>query len=440
MLRRAHGLLIDEISMQHKDVIEYVDKVLRAVAPTSLLKRTPFGGKVVVLGGDWKQLAPVIPGGGHLDQLNASVKFSNVFRHFTTRRLRANHRLQAGQENYRRFLLRVGTAQSNNGQHRVRLSAEMCVASRHELIDFVFSSAMLSRPLEHANEFGGCAILSPLNKETFELNKIILDRIVGLERVYSATTQPLNDGAGNNELANAVADADYENLQRFTPSGVPEYFLRIKIGAIMMLITNVSIADGLCNGTRVQVLPGPNGTLTNHIIRCRLLSGNKRGNEHDLHATRFVFGGDPIAPHEGPIKFERVQFPLRPGSVMTINKSQGQTLSRVGLLLDNAQCFSHGQLYVALSRVQNASHIRVCTKSNKQSIKNIVMQELLDDTDLQTATEAAAQSTPLQSEDESAAEEEAAPTSQQLYATPLTASISKKYPSYEATLFGRMSL
>ncbi|KAL3115636.1 hypothetical protein niasHT_016554 [Heterodera trifolii] len=123
LLRRTHGILIDEISMQHKDVLEYVDRLLRSVAPTDYLRRIPFAGKVIVLEGDWKQLAPVVPGGGHLDQLNASVKNSHIFNQFVTRKLRANHRLKAGQDSYRRFLLRVGTGKANTIDHRVQLNA-----------------------------------------------------------------------------------------------------------------------------------------------------------------------------------------------------------------------------------------------------------------------------------------------------------------------------
>ncbi|KAL3080522.1 hypothetical protein niasHS_013716 [Heterodera schachtii] len=353
--------------------------------------------KVVVLGGDWKQLAPVVPGGGHLDQLNASVKNSQLFSNFVTRKLLANHRLRPGQENYRNFLLRVGTGK-NNTDHRVQLKPSMCVATRNELLDFVFTKEMLEHPLDHEEQFGGCAILSPLNSETFELNNIIMvlnqqisvnlkfllkNQIVGDERIYTATTQPVRDETGQTELLNVVADADCENLTRLTPQGVPEHRLRIKIGAIMMVIKNISIADGLCNGTRVQVLPGPKGRLMKHIIRCRILTGNKRGHEHDLHPARFVFGGDPEAVHQGPIKCERIQFPLRPGSVMTINKSQGQTLQRVGVLLDQSQCFSHGQLYVALSRVKDEADIRICTKHLHHKVKNVVMQELLDPQDIE---------------------------------------------------------
>ena len=43
------------------------------------------------------------------------------------------------------------------------------------------------------------------------------------------------------------------------------------------------------------------------------------------------------------------QFPIRPAFAMTINKAQGQTLSKCGVLLDEP-VFTHGQLYVAALR------------------------------------------------------------------------------------------
>lgn len=44
-LRKLHGIIIDEVSMQHKDVLEFVDRLFRSIA-TPLLKNVPFGGKV----------------------------------------------------------------------------------------------------------------------------------------------------------------------------------------------------------------------------------------------------------------------------------------------------------------------------------------------------------------------------------------------------------
>jgi ATP-dependent exoDNAse (exonuclease V) alpha subunit len=57
----------------------------------------------------------------------------------------------------------------------------------------------------------------------------------------------------------------------------------------------------------------------------------------------------PIIPKDVPIQFKRLQFPIRLAFAMTINKSQGQTMSICGLDL-STPCFSHGQLYVACSR------------------------------------------------------------------------------------------
>ena len=67
--------------------------------------------------------------------------------------------------------------------------------------------------------------------------------------------------------------------------------------------------------------------------------------------------------------FHRKQFPLRSCYAMTINKSQGQTLSRVGLDLRD-DVFCHGQLYVALSRTTSCSNI-VCLVKPERIINGV---------------------------------------------------------------------
>ena len=74
---------------------------------------------------------------------------------------------------------------------------------------------------------------------------------------------------------------------------------------------------------------------------------------------------------------------------MTINKSQGQTFERCGLMLDSAQCFAHGQLYVACSRVTTHDSLIVYTGYKKEGDEfvrklahNCVYKELfIDDWD-----------------------------------------------------------
>jgi len=64
---------------------------------------------------------------------------------------------------------------------------------------------------------------------------------------------------------------------------------------------------------------------------------------------------------------------------MTINKSQGQSLGFVGLYL-LTPVFSHGQLYVVVSRVQSKSGLKILIhdNDNKRCSKttNVVYKEV----------------------------------------------------------------
>ena len=65
------------------------------------------------------------------------------------------------------------------------------------------------------------------------------------------------------------------------------------------------------------------------------------------------------------------QLPVRHVYVMTINKSQGQSLKRTGLYLPDV-CFAHGQLYVAFSRCGHPPD-----DENRTGLKVIVYDTLI---------------------------------------------------------------
>ena len=67
-----------------------------------------------------------------------------------------------------------------------------------------------------------------------------------------------------------------------------------------------------------------------------------------------------------PFKFKLKQFPIRLSFAMTINKAQGQTIPNVGIYLPDS-VFSHGQLYVALSRGVSRQKTWLLAKPNKDA-------------------------------------------------------------------------
>jgi ATP-dependent DNA helicase PIF1 len=84
--------------MMHKHCFEAVDRTLRDIMlePNNGRNDIPFGGKVVVLGGDFRQILPVIPKGTRQDIVHASINSSKLWPYFEVLTLTKNMRLMHG--------------------------------------------------------------------------------------------------------------------------------------------------------------------------------------------------------------------------------------------------------------------------------------------------------------------------------------------------------
>jgi len=78
LLRSATVIILDEMPMLHKKYVAIIDRLLREL----MHNEQPFGGKVFIRAGDFRQIAPVIPSGTKSDILAASVKSSPLWDHF----------------------------------------------------------------------------------------------------------------------------------------------------------------------------------------------------------------------------------------------------------------------------------------------------------------------------------------------------------------------
>lgn len=104
-----------------------------------------------------------------------------------------------------------------------------------------------------------------------------------------------------------------EYLNSLTPNGLPTFDLQLKKGAIVILIRNLNIQKGLCNGTRLKIT-----NIQSHVLSAKIISGVKKGTMVMLPRIDLDSSEEDV-----PFIFTRQQVPIRLGYSITINKAQG---------------------------------------------------------------------------------------------------------------------
>jgi len=162
-----------------------------------------------------------------------------------------------------------------------------------------------------------------------------------------------------------------EYLNTLNSNNFPPHRLLLKVGVPIMLLRNLNQSLGLCNGTRLIVTQ-----LGDNVIEAVIITGT-----HTRHKTYIPRINLTTRGNHWPFTLCRRQFPIKVCYSMTINKSQGQTLSNVGIYLKK-QVFTHGQLYVAVSRVTNKTCLKILIENDDGSCgsktENIVYKEILN--------------------------------------------------------------
>lgn len=298
LIRQTDLIVWDEAPMTHKFAFEALDRTLKSLLESEL----PFGGKAVLLAGDFRQILPVVPRATPGEVVSACVKKSHLWQFFTTLRISTNMRVQnaptAGDaediQEFANFLLQIGEGKhercSLEGKSHAKIPRSMVVEVQtgqtpvSGLIEHIYGD-IRGRYMER-DYFSSRAILTPVNVEVQAINQEVIETIPGALTEY-LSIDSVEDAEGVQRSLYPV-----EFLNTLTVSGMPPHKLQLKIGTPIMLLRNINGEQGLCNGTRLRVRQ-----LLRNCIIAEILTGA-------FHGSSVAIPRIPLVTNEMVLPFQ----------------------------------------------------------------------------------------------------------------------------------------
>ncbi len=296
LLCKTSAIIWDEAPTCHQFSVEALDRTLHDVMKSD----QPFGGIVVVLGGDFRQTLPVIPKGKREDIVGATLPRSHLWLHVTFTNLIDNMRLRnMNADDTKRqsaiefveWVLALGNGTLPNltpadydnsiEDDWIKLPTDLLLPSNEntleKLITFVYGNTLSAPPPGFLMDR---AILTPKNDDVTAVNEKMLALADGEEHEYlSVDTVAEEDQAmraNHHDIRPDEENNAYlyppEFLHSINPSDFPPHRLRLKVGAPIIMLRNLNQAKGLCNGMRLIV-----HKLGARVLEIEIISGDNAG-------------------------------------------------------------------------------------------------------------------------------------------------------------------
>ncbi|XP_066391946.1 uncharacterized protein [Miscanthus floridulus] len=223
----AHSSLIiwDEAPMTHRHCFESLDRSMRDIlgeTDSSCLNNL-FGGKTVVLGGDFRQVLPVVEGGSRLDTIDASITNSYLWKHVKILKLTINMRLLEMSCNglptdkvraFSDWVLSIGDGTAAGSNHTddgdselVEIPHDILVPKLGSPFDNIIRCTYpnLDTFYSYPNYLRERAIIAPKNDTINEINNCVLSLIPGSEKVYLSSDSLVETSKDHGWVARNVA-------------------------------------------------------------------------------------------------------------------------------------------------------------------------------------------------------------------------------------------
>lgn len=259
LLVSSRLIIWDEAPMVQRYCIEAFDRSLKDIMQSSKI----FGGKCVLMGGDFRQILPVIPKGTRAAVINACLISSFLWRKCTLFQLTTNMRLLSNAEHcdiqklkwFSDWLLSVGDGRVGEGEdgiHDIEIPHSFLVPHSSDPIQSIVCHTYkdIEENFNCCQYFNDRAILAPTIETVDTINEYMCSLLPG----------PIVDYYSCDSVCKSSEDSDMnENLyttdflNTISSSGLPQHKLSLKIGCPIMLLRNIDQTSGLCNGTRLLV-------------------------------------------------------------------------------------------------------------------------------------------------------------------------------------------